>query len=112
MARIDLDLALQWSAEHGHRYDGRIRQAAAEMLAELDGPEALGMLTPAAPNESQYTLQQLAERFAPTDPAKALLFADEAVVRARRSPSPAAPPPWPGPARCSSGSAAPRPAAS
>ena len=83
MARIDPDLAFQWSAEHGHRYDGRVRQAAAEMLAELDGPEALAMLTPADPGESQYTLQRLADRFAPTDPKKALLFVEEAVVRAR-----------------------------
>ena len=83
MARIDPELALQWSADHGHRYDGRVRQAAAEMLAELDGPEALAMLTPADPSESQYTLQRLADRFAPTDPKKALLFAEEAVVRAR-----------------------------
>ncbi|MGO9467334.1 MAG: carboxypeptidase regulatory-like domain-containing protein [Isosphaeraceae bacterium] len=83
MARIDPDLAFQWSADHGHRYDGRIRQAAAEMLADLDGQEALGMLTPAAPSESQYTFQRLADQFAPTDPEKAMLFADEAVVRAR-----------------------------
>ncbi len=41
MARIDPELALQWSADQGHRYDGRVRQAAAEMLAEQDGPEAL-----------------------------------------------------------------------
>jgi hypothetical protein len=88
MARIDPDLAFEWSAEHGHRYDGRIRQAAAEMLAEVDGPEALGMLTPAAPDESQYTLQRLADRFAPTDPTKALLFVEEAVVRARALPQP------------------------
>ena len=83
MARIDPDLAFRWSADHGHRYDGQVRQAAAEMLAELDGPEALAMLTPADPTESQYTLQRLADRFAPTDPKKALLFAEEAVVRAR-----------------------------
>ena len=67
MARIDPDLAFRWSAEHGHRYDGRVRQAAAEMLAELDGPDAVAMLTPADPGESQYTFQRLADRFAPTD---------------------------------------------
>ncbi|MFI5456457.1 MAG: carboxypeptidase regulatory-like domain-containing protein [Isosphaerales bacterium] len=83
MARIDPELALQWSADHGRRYDGQVRQAAAEMLAELDGPEALAMLTPADPSESQYTLQRLADRFAPTDPKKALLFAEEAVVLGR-----------------------------
>ena len=89
MARIDPELALQWSADHGHRFDGRVRQAAAEMLAELDGPEALAMLIPADPGESQYTLQRLADRFAPTDPKKALLFAEEAVFRARALNQPA-----------------------
>jgi hypothetical protein len=83
MAWIDPELALQWSAGHGHGYDGRVRQAAAEMLADQDGAEALAMLTPVKPGESQYTLQRLAERFAPTDPKKALLFVEEAVVRAR-----------------------------
>ena len=89
MARIDPDLALRWSADHGHRYDGQVRQAAAEALAELDGPEALAMLTPATPGESQYALQRLADRFAPTDPKKALLFAEEAAVRARALNQPA-----------------------
>ncbi len=88
MARIDPDLAFEWSADRGHRYDGRIRQAAAEMLAELDGPEALGMLAPADPGESQYTLQRLADRFAATDPKKSLLFVEEAVVRAAALPQP------------------------
>ncbi len=83
MARIDPELALQWSAAHGQRYDGRVRQAAAEMLAEQDGQEALAMLAPASAIESQYTLQKLAARFAPTDRQKALRFAEEAVVRAR-----------------------------
>ena len=89
MARIDPDLAMQWSAEHGHRYDGRVRQAAAEELAEPDGPEALAMLTPGRPErEPVLPCSELAERFAPTDPEKALLFAEEAVVRARALPQP------------------------
>ena len=40
-------------------------------------------------------MQRLAERFAATDPAKALLFAEEAVVQGRRSRSPTGPAPWP-----------------
>ena len=59
--------------------------------------EALAMLTPADPSESQYTLQRLADRFAPTDPKKALLFAEESVVRARAEP--ARPHRRPGPGR-------------
>ena len=112
MARIDLDLAMQWSAERGHRYDGRARQAAAEELAETDGPGALELLALVDPSESQYTLQRLAERFAETDPGKALLFAEEAAVRARALPQPDRTAALAGPARCSSASAAPRPGAS
>jgi hypothetical protein len=83
MARIDPALALQWSAESAHRYDGRVRQAAAEELADTDAPGALELLAQDRDRGSQYTVQQLAERFAPTDRAKALLFAEEAAVRAR-----------------------------
>jgi hypothetical protein len=36
MPRIDPGLALRWSADHGHREDGRAREAAAEMLAEQE----------------------------------------------------------------------------
>jgi hypothetical protein len=83
MARIDPELALQWSAELGHRYDGRVREAAAEELAETDGRGALELLTQGGPGDGQFTLQRLAERFEATDREKALLFAEEAAVRAR-----------------------------
>jgi hypothetical protein len=36
MARIDPELALRWSADHGHRYDGPARRATAELLAEQE----------------------------------------------------------------------------
>jgi hypothetical protein len=83
MARIDPELALKWSAEHGHRYDNRIRRAEAEELADDDAQEALAILNGIPGDQSQYTLQQLAERFAETDREKALLFAEEAAVQAR-----------------------------
>ncbi len=83
MARLDLELALQWSAEDGHRYDSRVRQAAAEQLAETDGPGALKLLAQDRDRNTQYTLQKLADRFAPTDPRKALLFAEESALLAR-----------------------------
>ena len=112
MARLDLELALQWSAEDGHRYDSRVRQAAAEQLAETDGPGALKLLAQDRDRNTQYTLQKLADRFAPTDPRKALLFAEESALLARALDQPDRSMPWRRPARCSPAWAAPRPAAS
>jgi hypothetical protein len=83
MARIDPELALMWSARAGHRYDGRVRQAAAEELAETDARAALDLLAQDRDRPTQDTVQRLAERFAATDRAKALLFAEEAAARAR-----------------------------
>jgi protocatechuate 3,4-dioxygenase beta subunit len=83
MARIDLELALQWSAERGHRFDAQARQAAAEELAETDGPGALELLALVDGISKQYALQRLAERFAEADPKKAGMFIDEAIVQAR-----------------------------
>ncbi len=36
MAPIDLPLATKWAAERGHRYDGLVRQAAAEKMAQTE----------------------------------------------------------------------------
>ena len=83
MAQIDPALALRWSAEHGHRYDGRVRQAAGEALADTDAKEALELLAQDPARDTQNTLQQLAERFSETDREKSLLFAEEAAVQAR-----------------------------
>ena len=83
MARIDAPLALKWSAQLGGRYDGRVSQAAAEVLAETDPDGAFELLTAPGVGSSQYILQQLAERFAGEDGAKALKFAEEAAVQAR-----------------------------
>ena len=83
MAEIDPDLALQWSAQHGHRYDDAVRRAQARELAETDAPGALALLNQKPDSESQSVLQALADRFAETDPKKAMPFAEEAAVQAR-----------------------------
>jgi hypothetical protein len=83
MAAIDPDLALEWSAEKGHRFDNNVRRARARALAEADATSALALLKPGPDTESQSVLQDLADRFAETDPAKAMPFAKEAAVQAR-----------------------------
>ena len=83
MARIDLDLALEWSARLGHRYDDWARQAAALELVDTDAPGALDLLSQKPDWSSHHVLQSLAERFAETDRQKAILFANEAAVRSR-----------------------------
>jgi hypothetical protein len=88
MARLDLDLALQWSAERGHQHDGEARGAAAEALAETDGPGALELLGLVDGRLRWHTLQHLAERFVASDPKKALAFAEEAAVQGRALPQP------------------------
>ena len=83
MAEIDPDLAMQWSAEKGHRYDDDVRFAEARKLAETDAEEALALLNQKPDSASQRALQELADGFAETDPKKALRFAEEAAVQAR-----------------------------
>jgi hypothetical protein len=88
MAELDLDLALQWSAERGHRFDSQARRAAAEALAETDAPGVLELLGLVDAPDRWQTLHLLAERFAATDPKKALAFAEEAAAQARALPQP------------------------
>jgi hypothetical protein len=88
MARIDLDLALQWSAERGHQHDARAREAAAEELAATDAAGALELLGLVDGRIKVNALQRLAERFVETDPRKALMFAEETVVQGRSRPQP------------------------
>jgi protocatechuate 3,4-dioxygenase beta subunit len=83
MAEIDPDLAMQWSAEKGHRYDDDVRFAEARKLAETDAEDALALLNQKPDSASQTAVQGLADRFAETDPKKALWFANEAAVQAR-----------------------------
>jgi hypothetical protein len=83
MAELDPDLAMQWSAEKGHRYDDRVRFAEARKLAETDPTSALALLNQKPDSESQSVLGALADRFAETEPKKAMPFAEEAAVQAR-----------------------------
>ncbi len=98
LAPIDPMLALEWSAEQGHRYDSRIRQVAALEMARTDAPGVLAFLAKDRDGYTQAFFQMLAERYASEDPARSLLFAAEAAARAgssrrpsdrRRSPRPA-----------------------
>jgi RNA polymerase sigma factor (sigma-70 family) len=83
MAPIDLAMALEWSAQDGHRYDASVRESAAMELADTDARAALALLNGDNSRGSHQTVQQLADRFAATDVAKAMLFAEAAAVRAR-----------------------------
>jgi hypothetical protein len=83
MAEIDPDLALRWSAAKGHRYDDRVRQTEARNEADSDPAGALALLNQRPGAESQSVLQELADRYAESDPPKALRFAEEAAVQAR-----------------------------
>jgi protocatechuate 3,4-dioxygenase beta subunit len=82
MAQIDLEQARKWSAEMGGKYDGTIRRTIAQKLAATDLDEAISLL--AQENKmGYYWFQQLAKRFAMSDPAKAGRLAEEAALRAR-----------------------------
>jgi RNA polymerase sigma factor (sigma-70 family) len=83
MAEIDPDLAMHWSAEKGHAYDDEVRHTRARTLAETDATGALALLNQRADTESQAVLQTLADRFAESDPKKALRFAEEAAAQSR-----------------------------
>ncbi len=86
MARIDLDLATQWSAEKGHRHDRLLRLARAERMAETDAQRAIALLANDRGRDVQAFLHAMAVRFAATDRAKSLVFAEAAAVRARDMP--------------------------
>ena len=83
MARIDPELALTWSAHLGGRLDRYVRLTAAETVAEIDSQEAIALLNEKPDRDTQEGLQDLSERLAETDPAKALVLAEEAAVQAR-----------------------------
>ncbi len=86
MARIDLELATKWSAEKGHRHDRLLRMARAERMAETDAPGAIALLANDRGRDVQAFLQAMVARFGPTDRAKAIVFAEEAALRARDLP--------------------------
>ena len=83
MAGIDPELARQWSAEKGHRHDDEVRHAEARSLAETDAMAALALLNHKPDTKSRTIIQELADRFAETDPRKALRFAEAAAAQSR-----------------------------
>jgi RNA polymerase sigma factor (sigma-70 family) len=83
-AEVDPDLAAEWSARKGHRYDDDVRLAEARGLAASDAEGALALLNQKPDSWSQDALQQLAERFVESDRRRAHRFAEEAAVQARR----------------------------
>lgn len=82
MAKIDLEQAQKWSAEAGGKFDRNLRRALIEKTAQTDLDEAISLLSQESPG-AMYLLRELADRFAASDPAKAMRCAEEAVVRAR-----------------------------
>jgi protocatechuate 3,4-dioxygenase beta subunit len=88
MARLDLEQAQKWSAEIDGKYGGTIREAAARRIAEDDPEEAVALLS-ADGSRAHYLLLQTAKRLAASDAAKAIRFAEEAVVTARALNQPA-----------------------
>ena len=88
MASLDLEQAQKWSAEIEGKYGSTIRQAAARRVAEEDPEEAIALLS-ADGSRAHYLLLQTAERLAASDTAKAMRFAEEAVVSARALNQPA-----------------------
>lgn len=82
MAPLDLERAQKWSAQMEGKFAGTIRQVEARRIAEEDPEEAIALLA-AEGSRGYYLLVQTATRLATSDPAKAMRFAEEAVVRAR-----------------------------
>ncbi len=85
MARLDPEKALLWSGETGGRWDRLARTALAERAAaagEVD--EALAHVAPLGNEEAWYALKALADRDASSNPARALRFTQEALLRVRR----------------------------
>jgi RNA polymerase sigma factor (sigma-70 family) len=89
LARLDPAEALRQSAASGGRQDHLVRAAIARQAAGKDVDDALAVLVPAPPEPAWLTLRELANRYAAADPARALRFTEEAVVRARALDQPA-----------------------
>jgi hypothetical protein len=88
MTRIDLEQAKKWSSETGGKYETSLRWRLIERTAETDLEEALSMISSKGANPF-YLVKRMADRFADSDPAKALRCAEEATVRARSLDQPA-----------------------
>jgi RNA polymerase sigma factor (sigma-70 family) len=89
LARLDPAEALRRSAATGGRHDHLVRGAIARQVAGKDVDDALAVLAPVPKEYAWLTLRELANRYAAADPARALRFTEEAVVRARALDQPA-----------------------
>jgi protocatechuate 3,4-dioxygenase beta subunit len=90
MARFDLARAKTWLAAEAKQRPGAVaalrrmvRVAEAERAAVVDADEALALLAPLPPGAAFEALLHLAEHTEKTNPAAALRFVEEAVVKAR-----------------------------
>jgi protocatechuate 3,4-dioxygenase beta subunit len=90
MCRIDPELARKWSAEAAGRYDAAIRGSMLSQIADEDLDEAFAQIhTQRQWVASLRPFKSLAERYAKSDPDKAMRCAEEMVVRARAMDQPA-----------------------
>ncbi|MEX2117972.1 MAG: M56 family metallopeptidase [Pirellulales bacterium] len=82
MARLDPATALAWSKQAGGWHPDRVRPIAAESVAG-DPDEVLAVLGDARPQVASRALLDLAQRVSADEPATALRYVQEAMVRAR-----------------------------
>ncbi len=83
LARLEPAEALRRAARAGDRELRAVHVQLAEQVAATDADEALALLAAVDAGSAVHSLRELAERFLPTDPARALRFAEELAVRAR-----------------------------
>jgi uncharacterized GH25 family protein len=83
MTRLDPAQGLLWGDQAGPRYLEEARITAAKGLSGTDAVEAVAMLAQVGNYGAYLTLRDLGERYVKSSPAKALLFVEEGVVRAR-----------------------------
>jgi hypothetical protein len=83
MTRLDPARGLRWAEQAGGRNLQTARVTAAEILARTDPDETLALLGQVGGYSGFRVLHALGERYGKSDPARALRFTEEAVVRAR-----------------------------
>jgi hypothetical protein len=81
--RLDPAVGLAWAEQVGPRELEQARVTAAKSLAATRPDDTLALLAQVGDYSAYSTLQGLGQRYAKTDPARALRFAEQGVVRAR-----------------------------
>jgi hypothetical protein len=82
MNQLDPELARKWSAESGKSHERYVRAEIIEKTAYEDLDEALALLAQDGLG-ALASIKKMAERYAASDPAKAMRCAEEMTVRAR-----------------------------